>query len=201
MKNKTIEILTDGICILPVGTKLTQYNNGSVCNEETVPDSGKEVAIFTMENIVNEVDFSGVPKLYPHKGMEIPEEGIEFADGNGKLLDVGENGFMFFADQDEDCDGHYDFRNWSSKDSTEDCFKLKRTLPKTIQVCAGCFKEVEKCECVREEGWYRVRSMDNKWYIRYYVNGTFYTHKDGRSTGAYREIDWNPINVIPEGEV
>jgi len=194
MKNKTIEILTDDTHVLPVGTKVRRWYKGILQEEFVAEKTIVKTIVHCTYNTVSivEVDFSEVEHLYPHKGMDVPEEGIEFADGVGNLIDCGEHGFVY-----ETGTNITEYVKYG--DSPRLAFKLKRTLPKTITVCADCFKEV--CECKREEGWYRVLSMNNKWYLRYYVNGAIYTHKEGRSVGAYKEIDWNnPINPIPEVE-
>lgn len=194
---KTINILVQGRCDLPVGTKLKQHNNGSVCNEEIV--SGAKIKIVTMENIVNEVDFSEVPPLYPTPDMDIPKGGIRFNDGDGSLYLSGESGIAF-----RNRDGLPFLFIWSQVEADktgEQCLQLKITLPETVTVCSGCFKET--CECAHAEGWYRVYVKFHKqWIIRFW-NGTNFMIDDGGPLisdweKSYTEIDWeNPINSTP----
>ncbi len=129
--------------------------------------------------------------------MEVPEEGIEFTDGVGVVVDVGKYGFSFDGNDVDGNDDEIEYIKWVN--STLPHFQLKRILPKTIQSCAGCFKEA--CECVREEGWYGV--LDGKGVCHW--NGeTAIGLTSNRECTFFAEhiIDWNnPINVIPEGEV
>jgi len=204
MKNKTIQILSEGEWTLPAGTTFNLHDkcSGAVSDFYCPTDR----AVTASEEFLYHVDFSDLPPLYPTKGMEVPEEGIEFADGNGRLLDVGENGITYVTRE-----GSTHFHDWEYMKSISDdkfpffLFKLKRTLPKTLTVCADCFKEV--CECKHEEGWYRVK-IKGQWVLLYFGGPMFRERKrEARDMGnAYwtiksaDEIDWNPINVIPEGE-
>jgi hypothetical protein len=201
MKNengKTIEILVDGKHNLPTGTKIKSYKNGKFlddwehnCDHVLESCTGKD-------GFVYEVDFSDLPPLYPHKGMEVPEEGILFADGEGSVVDVGEHGFTYrMSEATEHMAWQY---------STMSHYQLERTLPKTKTVCAECHKEA--CECVREEGWYRTRMKSKPWDLLYWGGNIFRTCKLKSDTGnsywtleSLEEVNWAPVNVIPEGEV
>lgn len=146
---KTIQILAKNNDTIPRGTKLKQYNFGKLNNYfgELNNDFGKireDLKFAGGAHWVYEVDFSEVPPLYPHKGMIVPEKGIEFADGNGRLIDVGVNGFTL---EHNNCDDVFFY--WIENIHKRDGYRLKRTLPKTITVCADCFKEV--CECEHEK--------------------------------------------------
>lgn len=197
MKNEIINILAPGDHELPIGTKLRQFNNGALCNEKSIQVDNFVIASVTNTSIVNEVDFSELPPLYPTPDMIVPEEGIEFVI-DGKLLMIDKNRIAWVTD-----DGKLGIGLLNIVVETED-WELKRTLPKIIEVCSGCFKTV--CECVREEGWYRVYvKFYKQWSIRFY-DGTDFRVDDGGpliadQEKAYTEIDWaNPINVKPEGE-
>jgi len=208
MKNKTIQILSEGEWKLPTGTKVKTYKNGELFGESVV-DNVVNTALYQIfkddgviintDGYIYEVDFSDLPPLYPTKGMEVPEEGIEFADGNGKLIDSGSHGITYVIGNGET---YFErFKSVDMANQSENVFELKRTPPKTITVCAnGCFKEV--CECVHDEGWYRV-NLNHKWTLRHWNGEKFGWFEKGdhiNDTGEYYEIDWNPINVIPEGE-
>ena len=142
MNNKRINILAEGKWFLP---KMTKFRN--VDDFETFGYLLEDCYVTINSKLRNkggyrvEVDFSEVPPLYPHKGMHVPKEGIEFADGNGGLRDIGEYGFIW---RDDFSDSEYVAY---SKSECED-FELKRTLPKTINVCSECFKE--GCECATQ---------------------------------------------------
>jgi hypothetical protein len=205
MKNKTIQILTKGDWTLPIGTKVNTYadkSNPSTGSGVHTVDEDTSTYFIDSDNKgpvghIYEVDFSDVPKLYPSKGMEVGKEGVEFADGDGKLLDVGVNGFVY-ALNNEDRYVRFGFDTEKFKH-----FQLKRTLPKTKTVCAECHKGV--CECAPVVGLHRVR-LDDAWYFRYWTGTCWSTHKGGGTMGplkTYCEIEDknNPINVIPESEV
>jgi hypothetical protein len=144
MKNKTIQILAYGDHILPIGTKIKSYREGKFLDEWEQGDGAERLIVCMRDGFVYEVDFDDLPPLYPTKGMEVPEEGIEFTDGR-KLLLVGEFGIagkMTYGDPFAVEWGVIENRGLNK-------YELKRTLPKTINVCAdGCFKKV--CECVPE---------------------------------------------------
>jgi hypothetical protein len=143
MKNKTIEILVEGKHNLPTGTKIKSYKNGKFlddwehnCDHVLESCTGKD-------GFVYEVDFSSLPPLYPTKGMEVGKDGIEFADGDGKLLMVNEYMLAWVHSGDM-----REIKSWSYVELERDGFELKRALPKTKTVCAECHKEV--CECKHE---------------------------------------------------
>jgi hypothetical protein len=196
MKNKTIEILAEGNHLLPVGTKVKKYHNIGVLKGLSAEwKCGRSLDVDT-KTYIYEVDFSDIEPLYPHKGMEVPDDGIEFADGDGKLIDIGSYGFAWH-DNDNG-------RKWyvEYKYATDSNFELKRTLPKTITVCADCFKEI--CECKHESGWYRVL-LEGDWIFRYYNKEVdkfatakkFDAHID---KSYYSEINWTPQNPVPENK-
>jgi hypothetical protein len=198
MKKNTIEILADGEHKLPIGTNFKRWIDGRVVEDFTTV---REISVDPSGYVSDyQVDFSELPPLYPTKGMEVPEDGIEFADGDGKLVDVGVIGFTFIAGKE------LDLGEWNSKAVIASCFQLKRTLPKTITVCADCFKEV--CECEHEEGWYRVYTPTSEWMIKYYKDNTLYNSSTRNDVWGFvdklcksSKIDWNnPISVTPEVE-
>jgi hypothetical protein len=218
MKNKptkeemTIQILTEGKWKLPVGTKVKTYASKEIANTsdgEHITDSFTNEYIIDSDNKsrtghIYEVDFSEIPPLYPHKGMDVPKEGIEFEEKDtlrytGKLIDVGQNGVTF-----ENGDKVVVNLPWSRVEN-RDYYKLKQTLPKTKTVCSGCFKG--PCECVHADGWYRVKlNINDKWMLRYWVENSFYDSKNEDClcgvVNDYSEIDWdNMINVEPEKEL
>lgn len=148
MKNKTIEILAEGDHCLPIGTKVkTLHSDGErkscdlqiELNEYKIDSENKNSCGFIVQ-----VDFSDLPPFYPTKGMEVPEEGIEFADGRCTLFDAGQNGITYYGESS----GETYFEKFNSKEMNTRPWKLKRALPKTITVCADCFKET--CECKHE---------------------------------------------------
>jgi len=183
MNNKRINILAEGEWFLPKGTNVKKYNKKLEFLSEWKCARSLEVDT-CISSDVYEVDFSEVPPLYPHKGMHVPKEGIAFAGGNGRLRDIGEYGFIW-------CDDFADSEYVAYSESELEGFELKRTIPKTINVCSECFKEV--CECKHEEGWYWVFSLNSKWYLRYFDGKDMLTHKDGRVVGTYKSVDWDNI--------
>jgi len=194
MKNK-IEILAEGKWVLPVGTKLKRYMHSEL-EEDIILKCCTEID--TKAYISDyKVDFSDLPPLYPTKGMEVPEGGIEFVCGKRILLLVGDYGF---AGKHKTVDYNPFLTSWDYFGKSSNSYELIRTLPKTLTVCAECFKEV--CECKQEEGWYRVLTVADNWYIRYF-NGNTFRNSDIHSTEAgfisdYKEIDWaNPISAKP----
>ena len=141
MNNKRINILAEGEWFLPKGTNVKKYNKKLEFLSEWKCARSLEVNT-CISSDVYEVDFSELLPLYPHKGMHVPEEGIAFADGPGRLVDVGNNGITYIVST-----GKTFFINFTKKEILErKCFELKHSLPKTINVCSECFKEV--CECV-----------------------------------------------------
>ena len=138
MKNKTIEILAEGSWNLPIGTLYTLRDADGGIRRRNKTETPYSIGA---KELIHEVDFSDLPPLYPTKGMEVGKDGIEFADGNGKLLDVGVNGFTH-GERITDAQFVYWYESFGVG------MELKRTLPKTIAVCAECFKET--CECKHE---------------------------------------------------
>jgi len=181
MNNKRINILAEGEWVLPKGTNVKKYNKK--LSEWKCARSMEVNACISSD--VYEVDFSEVPPLYPHKGMHVPEEGIEFRIIYGKLLLVGNFGIALSRGSE------HILYDWCFVSGNTDELELKRTLPKTINVCSECFKEV--CECKHEEGWYWVFSLNSKWYLRYFDGKDMLTHKDGRVVGTYKSVDWDNI--------
>jgi len=143
MNNKRINILAEGEWILPKATNVKKYNKKLGFLSEWKCARSLEVNT-CISSDVYEVDFSEVPPLYPHKGMHVPDEGIAFADGDGRVVDVGNNGITYIVSTGKTF--FINFTNFTKKEILEQkYFELKRTLPKTINVCGYCFKEV--CEC------------------------------------------------------
>ena len=140
MNNKRINILAEGEWVLPKGANVKKYNKKLEFLSEWKCARSLEVNT-CISSDVYEVDFSEVPPLYPHKGMHVPKKGIAFADGNGRLVDVGNNGITYNLST-----GKTVFINFTKEEIFEQKdFELKRALPKTINVCSECFKE--SCEC------------------------------------------------------
>ena len=190
MKNERINILAEGEWILPVGTNVKKYNKKLEFLCEWKCARSLEV-VDGISYYIYEVDFSEVEPLYPTKGMHVPKEGIGFANKVGTLVDVGENGITWIFDKQ----GNYHYSKFDSFVDGYD-FELKRTLPKTINVCECCFKEV--CECKHEDGWYPLKSG----------NGVCYWSSENRSGYALMsnqtliivtedKINWTPINIKP----
>lgn len=196
MKNKTIEILVDGRHRMPTGAKFTMHHTSGKKDETIV----KEHTIYSLcvgdSSVVYEVDFSDLPPLYPAKGMTVPADGIEFADGKGKLLLVGEHGIAYAVGAND-----YIFK-WDRFSEKSNGLHLKRELPKTKTVCAECFKEV--CECKHEMGYYPVEK-DGLLGVCYYDGRKLHVlicHIISRLEVCDCDVNWNnPINVTPESEV
>jgi hypothetical protein len=154
MKNKTIEILADGEHMLPKGlvinTRIIEKNPPTALSEVKwiVEFEGDKFNVSEDSTHAYEVDLSSkLEPLFPHKGMEVPEEGIEFADGDGVILDASNTGLTYKNTKGDIFHHLWSKHDLASEPEVYDGFIIPRTLPATITVCAnGCFKEV--CECV-----------------------------------------------------
>ena len=203
--NKAIEILAEGVWALPEGTKCTSHgkfkNKWVSMQSEHKAISSENKSMTSSENKsisgnYIEVDFSDLPPLYPCFGMVIPKEGIKFADGKGRLVDVGQYGITLIKSS-----GKTVFVSFKHINEFNEIFELKRILPKTVTVCAGCCQLV--CECGHTKGWYRVKSGGDRWAFRYWDGVYFQTNNGGIGNyrkEIYEDIDWTLENVIPESE-
>jgi hypothetical protein len=198
MKNR-INILAEGKWVLPIGARV---KNIGVANDATseyvVRNENYVVRISNYMTFVNQVDFSELPPLYPTPGMIVPEEGIEFSDGDGKIIDVSKVGITYVNGKGELFHNYWSQFDPKSGPDIYDAFIIDRVLPKTIEVCADCFKEL--CECMHVEGWYRVR-MESGWDLKYYNSSAFtpFRMSSYLTDCKILEVDWdNMINVNPE---
>jgi len=196
--NKTIEILAEGDWALPEGTKCAAHGKINDKWFEGVSTYFRAISSKNKSDSGNyiEVDFSDLPPLYPCFGMVIPKEGIKFADGKGRLVDVGQYGITLIKSS-----GKTVFVSFKHINEFNEIFELKRILPKTVTVCAGCCQLV--CECGHTKGWYRVKSGGDRWAFRYWDGVYFQTNNGGIGNyrkEIYEDIDWTLANVIPERE-
>jgi len=193
MKNKTIQILTWGRHLVPVDTIVTAHNiNGKSISTWTTEHVEWLPVAHNEDGFYYEVDFSNLPPLLPTPKLNVPEEGIGFTCGKCILLGVSNYGYH---------NGTCDISTWKTVELKDNStFELVRTLPKTIQACADCFKEA--CECKHEDGWYRVKYGDS-WALRFWDDDEFRFHEEGgvihNWRGIYDDVDWsNPISVTPK---
>jgi len=194
---KKIEILAAGKWTLRVGTKWRshvkpEFKNSMLKNGDWIINKkSNTIEIEEDDGHVYEVDFSNIAPLYPTPDMDVPEEGIPFDDGCGKLIDVGKNRFYF-----EGAQGNMTNEYWVNVELHT--YELKQTLPKTVKVCSGCL-EVE-CVCKHEAGTYKVLHCDIV-KARYWDGDIFRSNENGDPIGAldevdYKAIDWeNPIDM------
>jgi len=153
MNNKRINVLAEGEWVLPKGTKYRNFSEYEQHDNDDFKSSGNiftfliDSKLFNQSGNHTEVDFSGVdlaeaPPLYPHKGIHVPKEGIEFRFIYGKLLLVGNFGIALSRGSE------HVIYDWCFVSGNTDELELKRNLPKTINVCSDCFKEA--CECATQ---------------------------------------------------
>ncbi len=66
MKNKTIEILEDGMHLVPAGAKIKSYKNGKFL-DDWEHNCDHVLESYTLKDgFVYEVDFSNLPPAIPH---------------------------------------------------------------------------------------------------------------------------------------
>lgn len=152
-----IKILAPGWHSLPIGIKVKSYKEGEL-RDNWIYEREERLNVCTHDDGWSyEVDFSELPPLYPTPDMGIGATGIEFTSGDGKIIDIGSNGITYKMVKDKA--GSMCFNEWPEVDKFKESFKLKRTLPKTIEVCSDCFKEL--CECLKESKvTYEVKAIE-----------------------------------------